>query len=484
MAVSRRSVLGAAVLTSIGCRAAAQAPVAAALIAQRAGHVPRIAARTIRNGWGVADSIDDGTSMDDHASMLGQIGTRDLRLTITQFGQSAVPGIQALARAMRAVGISQPKPRVTALVNAYMHDKLTTWELQQKALLALAGTGMLQAIEGPNELNARIGGVVGTHGPNDTVDRSGADEFAANYLAWCEALARFKQDNKALGTVTTISPSLVISPPATFQKLPNVSHIVDAGNLHYYAGGGLQPNLSLRFNPFVGTFQNTLHWAKVTEMAGGPVWLTECGATTSNIYARDGISQAKYVANQIFNYFAAEDRHMFIYRLTDGSSNPGDAEGNFGLFHRDGTPKPAARMLRGLQDLLSLGSYDDPSNASDSGPVPNAFSPQGLIVPGLTGPNPDDPSCVVLPKTDGSTLIVLWNEPSIDDGKGHDMVPANRSIALDFGSAQRFAVHDLMDADLQSGMAARRGRASTGRGADIVLRGYPLVIELMAPGRR
>ena len=483
MALSRRTVLGAAVLASIGRRAEAQAPVAGALITQRAGHIPSIPARNVRNGWGVADSVGEGSQPEVHASMLDRIATRNLRVTVCQFGQSAMPGLQALQRAMRAGGISQPKLRLTALVNAYMHDTITTWPLQKHALLDLAAAGMLRAIEGPNEINARIGGVVGTHGPDDRDDRTGDNDFAANFLAWCKAIARFKQENRILGAVNTISPSLVISPPATFRKLPDVSHIVDSGNLHFYAGGGLQPSLSLRFDPFVGTFQNTLHWAKVTEMGGGPVWLTECGATTSDIYARDGISQAKYLANQIFSYFAAEDGNMFVYRLTDGSGKPGDAEGNFGLFHQDGTPKPAAIMLRGLQDLLSLKSYGDPSNAVDNRPVPNVFDPRGLTVPGLTGSNPDDPSCLIMPKADGSTLIAVWNEAPVDNGKGQDVAPADKTIAVDFGSAHRFAVHDLIDPDLLSGMADRRGRPATGRGAHIVLRGYPMVIELMPEGR-
>ena len=171
---------------------------------------------------------------------------------------------------MQAKALSQPSPRILALVNAYMHDHLTTWALQQDALLAFARTGMLHAIEGPNEINGRIAGVIGTHGPDDTIDRSGPDDFAANYLEWSQALGRLKRGNsQILEGVSTVAPSLVISPPATFKKLADVSSFVDAGNLHYYAGGGRQPDLSLRFNPLLGTFHNSLHWAKVTEMGAG-----------------------------------------------------------------------------------------------------------------------------------------------------------------------------------------------------------------------
>ena len=88
-----------------------------------------------------------------------------------------------------------------------------------------------------------------------------------------------------------------------------------------------------------------------------------------------------------------------------------------------------------------------------------------------------------MPKTDGSTLIAVWNEPSVDNGKGQDVAPGDKTIAVDFGSTQRFAVHDLIDPGLLSGMADRRGRPATGRGAHIVLRGYPMVIELMPEGR-
>lgn len=477
----RRSVLAALALGAGSARAAGPPPVAQAFLAQRAGRIPQCPARDVRNGWGVCGNAGLDAPVEKYAAMLEQVRTRDLRVVAFQFGQSAAPRFHALRAAMQARGMSQPLPRLAALVTAYMHDIKTTWEMQQAPLLALARTGMLRAIEGPNELNGRTNGI-GTHGPDDVTDRATSQDFPANHLAWCQALSRFKRENRSvLGGVTTVAPSLVISPPSEFKRLADVSGLVDVGNVHYYAGGGYQPNLSLRFNPFVGTFQNALHWAKVAQMGGGQVWLTECGASTSNNYARSGVSQAKYLANQLFNYFAAGGQRMYIYQLINGSGKPGDVEGNFGLFQRDGTPKPVVELLAGLQDLLSLGSYDDPRNAADTAPIPQVFDPQALAVPGLTGEGAADPSCLVMPKSDGSTLVALWNEPPIDDGKGREIEPAEHPVTADLGSTRRFVVHDLMAPDLRAGMQARRAAPRTGRVAELVLRGHPVVIELLAP---
>ncbi len=466
--LSRRALLAALALPA----AAADAP--------NAGAIPSILARDVRRGWGVCARPGQDAPIEAYAAMLGRLGTRDLRVAFCQYGQSAAARLRALGQALRARGCAEPTPRVTALVTAYMNDLGTTWPMQQRALLDFAPSGMLRAIEGPNEIDNYLAGD-GSHGPDDTTRRDRATDVPGNYLDWCRALGRFRRENPILRGVTLVAPSLSVGPPANFRRLGDVSAYVDAGNLHFYAGGGRQPSYSLRFDPFVGTFAVMLHWARATQMPRGPVWLTECGGSTSGNYARDGVSQAKYLANQLFDYFAGGGQQMFVYQLLDGSGVPGDAEGNFGLFHHDATPKPAAALLAGLQDLLSIGhGYDDPGNAADHAAFPPAYNARALAVSGLDAPGAADPSCVVLAKSDGGTLVAVWNEPVIDDGHGHDVTPPGRVVGVDFGSVQRFVVHDLMAPDLQTGLRARRARPGRGRVAELVLRGYPMLIELLA----
>jgi hypothetical protein len=139
------------------------------------------------------------------------------------------------------------------------------------------------------------------------------------------------------------------------------------------------------------------------------------------------------------------------------------------LFRHDGSPKPAAAMLERLKHLLSVGRHDDPRNRADTGPVAAAYDQRNLVITGAA-------DCLVLQKSDGSSVIAVWNEPPIDDGKGASLSPAAQSVTLDFGSPQRFGVHDLL------GPAAPE--FDTGRRVTLGLRGHPLLVELRSSPAR
>ena len=441
--------------------------------------VTTIPARDIRNGWGICGIPGRDASEAAYATMLDQIGTRNIRAHLFQHGTTAAGHYEAIRRAMVQAGTANPTLHLTALVTAYLNDSMTSWPNQQNALLAFAKTGMLRAIEGPNEINNRVAGN-GAHGPNDRADRTGIPDYPSNYLAWAQALAEFKRANaKALQDVALIAPSIASGMKDDYARLPAVAAFVDAGNMHFYAGSGRQPSFSTGRNPLVGYFANIENWAQSAQIPAGPVWMTEAGASTSDTnYARDGISQAKYIANQFFDYFAAGGTRLFIYQLVDGSGMPNDTEGNFGLFRHDGTPKPAAVMLGHLKNLLSLGSYDDTRNLHDEGTFTPVYDAQALRLTGLTSPDQAGQGYLIMPKSDGSTMIAVWNEPPIDDGKGRDLQPGPDPITLDFGSVQTFSVHDLLGPSPLTGTTARGTQFDTGRTVQLQLRGYPMLVEL------
>ena len=461
---SRRAVLGGLLLAPLAARGAPQ-PNAT---------VPQVLARDVRNGWGICGRPGIDAPVEAFGNMMSQIGTRDIRTHINQFGATATEHFQALGRAMQKVGpTDHSSPRVTALVTAYLNEK-TTWDEQQPQLLAFAKSGMLRAIEGPNEINNRVG--MGAHGPNERVDRTGVSEYASNYLVWAKTIDAFvKSNSSTFRNVLVVAPSIASGRIWDYSRLPDVSAFVDAGNMHFYAGGGRQPSYSMGGNPVVGYFDNLRRWAKAAQAPDKPIWLTECGATTSGNYARDGVSQAKYIANQIFDYFVSGGQRMFIYQLIDGNGHAGDIEGNFGLFYHDQTPKPAAIMLARLQHILSLGKYDDPRNLTDTGRFVPGYNTQALVVTGLTNVGQAGPGYLVMPKSDGSTIIALWNEPVIDDGKGQSVTPPDNRVTVDFGSAQTYIVHDLLASELSANATERH----TDRMAAINLRGYPILIELL-----
>ncbi len=443
---------------------------------------PLVLARDVRNGWGVCGQPGIGASSASFAAMLNRIGTRDIREHLVTGGRSLAPAWRDLRDAMQRAGMSSPTPRFTALVSAYLNDPATTWPVQQAALLDVAGTGMLRAIEGPNEMNNRVAGN-GAHGPNDLLDRTDASRYPANYLAWARAIRAFEQANPtALRGVSLIAPSIASGSSADYARLPNVSGLVAAGNMHFYAGGGRQPGFSIPPNPAVGSFDNVLTWARSAELPDGTVWLTETGAATSGNYARDGVSQAKYIANQMFDYFRTGGRRLFLYAMIDWSDASNDIEANFGLFHHDGTPKPAALMLETLKDLLSLGRYDDPRNATDTAPFEPGFDARNLTLSRVDDPAGMLPHVLVMAKSDRSTMIAVYDEAQVDDGKGHSIMPPPSRVTLNFGGPQDVLVHDLFVHTPQAG-ARSDGRQFT-RAATLTIetRGYPLLVELKPPG--
>ena len=426
---------------------------------------PMIAASRLREGWGVCLHLDREATADQYSRMLSFLGTAHVRGPLAEYGRSMLPQYEALDAAMRAVraqilpSAGEPVLRCNVLIEAYRNDP-TTWQQQQPILLAFARSRLLASIEGPNEINSHIAGG-GSHGPADTQDRTAS--AADNMRRWAEAIHAFRGANPSLAQVQLVAPSIVVSPHAYFRTLPDLAPFVDATNMHFYAGGGLQPDLSLPpFNLDIGSFSNILHWLQA-QSPGVAVWMTECGASTSGNYARSGVTQAQYLANQILDFFADGGQRLFIYELTDGSSREGDTEGNFGLFHHDLTPKPAATMLRGLQMLLAK-LDDGPSRGPDF---------QGLALPGFGSPDPNLPRCLIVRGTTAD-VIAVWNEPKIDDGKGDAVQVATRKFSLGLGRVRRCRVHDMLAPDFGD----LRGQWRNASEIELSLAGHPLLVEL------
>jgi hypothetical protein len=79
--------------------------------------------------------------------------------------------------------------------------------------------------------------------------------------------------------------------------------------------------------------------------AAKKIWVTEIGWYTQGPGAIDENTQAENVcrARSVFERFSSVER-VYWYELQDGAASSNDPEQNYGLFHFDGTPKPAARF--------------------------------------------------------------------------------------------------------------------------------------------
>jgi hypothetical protein len=76
-----------------------------------------------------------------------------------------------------------------------------------------------------------------------------------------------------------------------------------------------------------------------------PVWITEMGCYTHGPGSVSEAWQAEYL-RQARSFLATVPfiERVYWYTLMD-ANNSGDPEKNYGLFHADGTPKPAVKAF-------------------------------------------------------------------------------------------------------------------------------------------
>jgi hypothetical protein len=479
--IPRRSFIGSAAGWAWARRAGAAQ-------ASGAGRPVRLA-RDLRNGWGVCTGVPQ--QPENAARALAYLNTRRIRGNYIVGQASTVPSLTAVNDALRRAGAQLPSLDVQCLIFAYMNDLAITWAVNQRRLMELYAARLLSCIEGPNEMNSSyVGG--GSHGPYDKVScadprygAGGDGSWPLRFRQWATEMAKFRTANRSLARVRLVAPTVAVAPQAVagaayFDQLPALAGVVVNGAAHYYAGGGHSPNLgsSSTQNSNIGNFGNTYSYIARAEQL--PLILSECGASTDGVnYGRDGIGQCRYILNQFFDLFASGGGGVFFYELFDGSGAERDYEGNFGLFREDAAhPKPAAIALANLANLLSLRNvWNDQSNLVDSFSVRPAYNSASLVV---TGADAADTSVLVLPKSDGHTMIAVWHEVDPLDPYGH----APFSIMVDLGAALGWRLFDPTGprGDIgQAQIGVTPIATGSGREVPVTLRGYPLLIELSPP---
>ena len=398
-------------------------------------------------------------------------------------GAYAHGGVSDLAKmqAVRAAQSAPPARRVKyyCLTMAYLND-LMPWTQQQPLLLEMAAAGVLWGIAGPNEIN-NLGTGNGSRGPNDTINKTAAADFPANAHDWATRIAAFRAAHAdALEGVLIGGPDVapIKGGAADYPASLNATGLVDYFDFHFYAGSGHQPGLPAGLNPAVGYFGNIHAWARAAWGVSFQGILSESGAPTDGkSYAKDGISQAKYIANQQLDAFSVGCRAVFTYDLFDGDSKSDDSEANYGLFLSDKTtPKPSALIVRRMQDLRSLNNNaDDPANLNDTAPFVPGLTATSFSMTGMTFRPTSGTGMLFEHKSDGSSIIWLWNEPPIS-AKGANITPEDDVVTVHFPRARSFRVHDTM-----ATTSLTTGPFSSGTSASVTLNGYPKAIELAPP---
>ena len=400
------------------------------------------------------------------------------------FGENAYRNTQAIADALNIIGFSRVRMKCTnaadvaaakdlaaktklyfpaglkadVLVTGYLNARDVDFAGQQKIIPQMAG--MIETIEGPNEINNyAVGG--GTHGPFSPADQT--KNFAANYAAWAKAIFDWKQKTPALSFVTLLAPTIASGDPADYARLPDVSPDVDLGNFHFYAGAGRQPS---GFGG--GNFSALCDWYRAAAAPARPAAVSEWGQTTAGRPGQggcDNAAQAKYVLNQLFDIAAKGIRRAYLYQIMDDTpdGDPSGKEGSeahFGIFDFQWHPKPAALALANVKNLLS------DTSRRFTPKVPNCRV-SGVDHAGAAG------DCVSISKSDGSTFLVVWNEPQIWSAEANAAVtPPPDRVTVDFGGRYSYKVYDPL---LGVGAIA----AGSGSGAALTLTGSPLMVQII-----
>ncbi|MGI4792461.1 MAG: fibronectin type III domain-containing protein [Janthinobacterium lividum] len=450
------------------------------------------------SGWHCAQAQGSGGT-DKNVKALSFMNSFGVNV---HFGVNNYQNTQAIANALNIIGFSRIRStcqnasdvsawndiasktsgyfpaglKANVLVTGYMNSPYS-FSNQQPYMLQIAN--MMETIEGPNEID-NSGAGNGTHGPSDipygTPDGNGnfypaSDNqtlnYASNSAAWAQAIFAWKQSISSLSPVKLLAPTISIQDPADYASLPNISAYVDAGSIHFYAGNGRQPS-----NFGGGNFSTIYNWDQSASTPGENLAVTECGQTTASLPGQggcDNATQAKYILNQMCDATAKGAYRTYLYQLMDGTD--GDPTGNegseahFGIFDYQWQVKPAAQALANVNTLL----HDPTANFTPNVP---AYQVTGVTNAGAAG------SSLSISKSDGSTFIVVWNEPQIwDPAANAPVTPAADPVTVSFGGTYSYRVFD----PLLGTNAIAAGSASS---ITVSLTGSPLMVQLIpaSPG--
>ena len=145
----------------------------------------------------------------------------------------------------------------------------------------------------------------------------------------------------------------------------------------------------------------------------------------------DDLTQAKGVLNGIFDAARSGYKKVYLYELLDEKPDPNmqSLEFHFGLFTFANEPKPAAKAIKNLTDILARG------NSTQSG-VSNALTDPGSIKVDLDQPDLGTPTLwLILTRQDGSRLIAMWRETQFwDTATGRPLEAPPIRAVVSFGT--------------------------------------------------
>lgn len=302
-------------------------------------------------------------------------------------------------RDLQYLGISYVRDGIPASVPGRAPgDGLNSWDL-----LASAGIRFNVPVPGNVDLSTQMEQIraVLQHHPRMIASIEGPNEvnnWAVKFRGKTgeEAAREFQGE---LYKAVHAEPALQGVPVCYFtggQSIDLAAHpgLADYENAHPYPHFGQQPTWWLT-HEFQEYFKSSRPIPKV---------ITETGYYTvpwsrGDWGGVDAATQAKLLLNLYFDAAEQGISRTYIYQLLDPYPDPEgkSADWNLGFFFLDNKPKPSAKMTHDLMKFLA----DRPSESR-----PIAFGVSGMPATGHR---------LALSRSDGSNILVLWNEVPVWD---------------------------------------------------------------------
>ena len=297
--------------------------------------------------------------------------------THLEYSDTAYGDLHRVESALRYLGLKHVRdaafrdgvpsiPRYVALAKmGFRFDLFFSRNLQTQLELShrleTAASGAIEFAEGPNEINNEGFGAYGSG------DVDAARAYQRNLFLRVHSGA-------------WVSPVAVLN----YTDWPPSGGRADFANFHSYPWPATR--LSQRL-------------ARDRDLAGAampariPIICTESGFTTAGRHAVSQAAQAELMLRVLLENFRFRVKRTYLYELLDerpDAIESVEGENHFGLFAMNGSPKPAASMLRTLSSVLQV-------------PYPNGSSSKVREPLQVSGSN-----YLILRRQDGSELIFLW----------------------------------------------------------------------------
>lgn len=260
-------------------------------------------------------------------------------------------------------------------------------------------------------------------------DKKDGDPDPAGGNWWLEARAQVKAVRAAMnkvsgmGSIPLLSPSIGKREEDSFRRLGDVRSWVDRGNIHMYDGCFI-PGTKL---PAI------IGFARRYNVGNKPIVLSEYGyqnamncAPEESDPVTEGTAGVHVLRTTLEAFFLGIEA-MSVYELFDDKREDAlkEEQIHFGLFHYDGTPKPAARTLAAYQTLLTrtgrggLGHLDR--------------------LPMVVNSSAGDLRVFTAKRSDGSWLVFIWRQVASAAANGSFVGVPEVPVTLDWGYP-RYAV--------------------------------------------